>query len=63
MDQRTPPRPTGRRRRLIIALGVLLALAFGGAVIADSMDGSGGGAHAMPDGSTMQDGAMPPAGR
>ena len=46
-----------RRRRLLVLL--VLAAAFAALVIASSMGSQGSGTHSMPDGQTMDDGAMP----
>ena len=44
-------------RRLLVLL--VIVAAFAGIVIASSMGSQGSGAHSMPDGQTMEDGAMP----
>lgn len=46
-----------RHPRLLVLLA--LAAAFAALVIASSMGSQGSGTHSMPDGRTMQDGAMP----
>ena len=45
------------RRRLLVLLAIVTA--FAGIVIASSMGSQGSGTHSMPDGQTMDDGAMP----
>lgn len=46
-----------RHLRLLVLIAI--AAVFAGIVIASSMDSPGSGAHSMPGGQTMQDGAMP----
>ena len=46
-----------RHRRLLVL--VILAAAFAALVIASSVGSQGSGTHSMPDGQTMEDGAMP----
>lgn len=48
------------RRRTIVLLSILMGLVFLAGVIISSVGAlSGGGAHVMPDGSTMNDRNMP----